>query len=225
MKQQGRPAAEARAARRRGRRRTAWLELAAETVIVAVSVVSIVTAEWWALLVWEAVAVVYLVAGAFLVWRGDRQERGDAATVRTRARWSWMLPVVSSLAGAWSAVLALGAKAELERGVDASAVAGFASIGVVLSWMLLQVGFANMYEAMEAAADRPAIDFPGRSRVATIDYLYFSFVIGTSFATSDASIRSLPVRRVVMVQSVICFFYNALVVAVAFQVLQQLLAG
>lgn len=47
----------------------------------------------------------------------------------------------------------------------------------------------------------------------------FSFTMGTSFATS---VRTPPIRRIVLVHSVVAFFFNALVVAVAIQVLQDI---
>lgn len=43
--------------------------------------------------------------------------------------------------------------------------------------------------------------------------------MGTSFATS---VRTPPIRRIVLVHSVVAFFFNALVVAVAIQVLQDI---
>jgi uncharacterized membrane protein len=99
-----------------------------------------------------------------------------------------------------------------------------ASIGVVLSWTLLHTGFAQMYEATDIASDQDAITFPGNDRPVFLNYLYFSFTIGTSFA-SDATLRTLPARRLVLIHGVVSFFYNALVVAVAFQVLQHAVAS
>jgi uncharacterized membrane protein len=105
------------------------------------------------------------------------------------------------------------------------AARGAASLGVALSWMLLQVGFANTYRYISLTDDSPAIRFPGPSAPSPMDFLYFSFTIGASFATSDAQISLPQVRRVATVHSVVGFFYNALVVAVAFQVLQQVVTG
>ena len=51
----------------------------------------------------------------------------------------------------------------------------------------------------------------------------FSFTIGTAFATSDARVDTSRSSWIVMVHNIVGFLYNALVVAVAFQILQQLI--
>ncbi len=48
---------------------------------------------------------------------------------------------------------------------------------------------------------------------------------GTSFATSDVEVVGIRTRRVVLLHSIVGFFSNALVAAVAFQVLQGLVSG
>lgn len=72
---------------------------------------------------------------------------------------------------------------------------------------------------------RPNIAFPKRTVPFFSDFLYFSFTIGTAFATSDARVETSRSRWIVMMHSVVSFLYNALVVAVAFQILQQIIRG
>lgn len=56
------------------------------------------------------------------------------------------------------------------------------------------------------------------------DLLFFAFGIGTSFSSSGATVLSRQFRAVVLIHMVVSFFYNALVVAVAIQILQKLAA-
>ncbi|MFD0997052.1 putative membrane protein [Pseudoclavibacter chungangensis] len=210
-------------AARRRRRVAVWIEVVAELVMIGASCWYVIAGDLTALFAWEGVAVAYLLLVFGTAWSGERRPPATREEAGFVERWNWLLPLLSSVVGAYSAVVALGARADLARGVDSAVLAGAASLGVVLSWMLLQVGFAHVYEALAHRDGRTrAIDIPGTNAPSVLDHLYFSFVIGTSFATSDASIRGVRVRRTVLVQSVVCFFYNALVVAVAFQVLQQL---
>ncbi|MEZ2371333.1 DUF1345 domain-containing protein [Arthrobacter sp. RCC_34] len=90
---------------------------------------------------------------------------------------------------------------------------------------MLQVGFAEVYEVLAQAGRKPELRMPDERPLSSLDYLYFSFTIGTSFATSDVEVVGDRTRRVVLVHSIVGFFYNALVVAVAFQVLQGLASG
>lgn len=178
--------------------------------------------QTWVLIGWEAVALSYLFWGGLRVWSGER-EPTSPSTARVLRQWAWLSPVLSSAVGATAAVTALAAKNDLDRDQSSLMLAAVASVGVVLSWMMLQVGFAQIYHLVEAAdRDRVGIEFPNTiGAPAALDYLYFSFTLGTSFATSDPSVCTVEMRRVVLVHSVVAFFYNALVVAVAFQVLQQ----
>lgn len=59
------------------------------------------------------------------------------------------------------------------------------------------------------------LDFPGTDHPDLTEFLYFSFTIGTSFAVSDVDVRTAPMRRRVMVHSVIGFLFNAALPAVA----------
>ena len=96
-------------------------------------------------------------------------------------------------------------------------------MGIILSWHLFHIGFAQIYEnSQDRVPGEPCLVFPTQPSPTFIDFLYFSFTIGTSFATSDTTVRTGRMRWTVMLHSVLSFFYNALVVAIAFQVLQRL---
>lgn len=210
----------------RTRRVRRSLQSVAEATIILASLLYVVTAQLWALLAWELVALCYIVVGLALIWRGGATAFADAVVVRELRRWAWVLPVASSAVGAHSAVLALVARSQTQHTGENVLLAVAACVGVVLSWSLLSVGFAQIYLAIDASVPpRQRIGFPGPAPDTTLNYVYFAFTISTSFATSDALVRSLRTRRVVLLHSVLCFFYNALVLAVAFQILQQSIGG
>ena len=96
-------------------------------------------------------------------------------------------------------------------------------MGIITSWLLLHAGFAHVFEGMQHRSSSIVFEFPDSVNPSHGDYLYFSFTIGTSFATSDTMVRSTRARLVITVHSIAGFLYNALVVAVAFQVLQSLI--
>jgi uncharacterized membrane protein len=50
---------------------------------------------------------------------------------------------------------------------------------------------------------------------AYLDFLYFAFTIAVSFAVSDVIVTRREVRWQVTVHSVVSFFYNAAVIALA----------
>ncbi len=70
------------------------------------------------------------------------------------------------------------------------------------------------------------ISFPGSEKDPTLgDFLYLSFMVGTSFSPEGATVASRKVRRVILIQSVASFFYNAFLIAIATQVLQRIIAS
>lgn len=202
----------------------AWLSAAVESFIVVTCLVYLATNEIWALMAWEAVALVYLTVGLIVVWRtapARALDTGERPKVRAIARWLWIPPLLSAAAGANSAVMALVARNAGLEPVLAALILVAATLGIILSWAMLQVGFAQIYQVIDAGGV-DEMHIPGGRAPTTLDFLYFSFTVGASFATSDISVPGLRIRRVVLLHSVISFFYNAVVVAVAFQVLQGL---
>jgi uncharacterized membrane protein len=205
--------------------RLAWAETVAVLLIVAASVAYLFSGAVTLLIAWEVAALAYLLAGLVAAWPGRLLGVGSPRELRQFSRWSWLLPLVSSASGANSAIIALAAKNDLERGAQSTLLAGAASLGVVLAWALLHVGFSHIYQALDAMqAKAEGIDFHDPGPRVTLDYLYFAFSIGTSFSASAAGVRTTRIRRVVLLHSILGFFYNALVVAVAIQVLQRLVA-
>lgn len=137
---------------------------------------------------------------------------------------SWILPFAASLVGIYSAILLLvNRAAEETTGQESLTFAITASLGIILSWHLLHSGFAQMYEAaQDLDPQAPGLVFPRKPTPTLADFLYFSFTIGTAFATSDTTVNTTRMRWTVLVHSVLSFFYNAIVVATAFGIIQQL---
>jgi uncharacterized membrane protein len=79
---------------------------------------------------------------------------------------------------------------------------------------LLHAGYARFYAGLYAA-DGGGLEFPRRQQPGPVDFMYFSFTLGTSFAVSDVTVTAPGMRWHVMAHSILCFFYNAIVLAVA----------
>ena len=99
------------------------------------------------------------------------------------------------------------------------------ALGVILSWVLLHVGFAQMYLVQHFTREEEELRFPEGTTISVLSFLSFSFGLGTSFATGDVELVGIRARRLTLVHAVVGFFYNALVLAVAFQVLQSAVSG
>ncbi|MEW9870702.1 DUF1345 domain-containing protein [Arthrobacter sp. HS15c] len=201
-----------------------YLTTVIESVIIVVSVAYVLTGSLPALIVWESIAAMYLLIG-FLYTR-RRSLTGHEGSGRTGVldTLSWVLPLAASLVGISSAIHVLVVRALNETAQGQGIVLALAaSLAIIISWHLLHTGFAQIYEtSLARRSDEPGLTFPANPAPGFADFLYFSFTIGTSFATSDVTVNTSRMRWTVLVHSITSFFYNALVVAVAFQVLQQL---
>ena len=202
----------------------AWASGAAQAVIVVMCLLYLFTNALWALIAWECVTLGYLVVGLIVVWRGRLPETGDREEARVVAKWLWIPPLLAAIVGVQAAITAMVNQGSGEAGAEKTGLLFAASVGIILSWLMLHIAFAEIYEVTEAANDEQELRFPTTTTPSTLDYLYFSYTIGTSFATSDVEVCGVPARRIVLLHSIAAFFYNALVVAVAFQVLQNLIA-
>ena len=201
-----------------------YLVTAAELVTVLVAVGYVLSGSVVVLIVWEALATAYLLTGSVLTWRRSITGRDGSRRSGTLDTLSWVLPLMASLVGVNAAVLAITIRVPAEAPRGETVFLGVAAaIGIILSWHLLHTGFAQVYETLQHRdPEHPALEFPRTTHPGLADFLYFAFTIGTSFATSDATVATVRMRWLVLTHSIVSFFYNSLVVAVAIQVIQQI---
>ncbi|MBM7368910.1 DUF1345 domain-containing protein [Gordonia hydrophobica] len=196
---------------------------AADSALVLLSFLSLFVESFLVMLVWEVLAVTYMAA-AWLVSR--RLTLRGASDSRTGIfQWlSWLMPLAASLAGVNAAVVTLVGKNLAEAGYDPGGLRVLGVAGIVIAWALLNMSFVNVYMTVidRAAPQRPPFAVPGEPDPDYPEMIYFSFTIGTSFAASDVDVLTRPARRAVLAHSTVAFFFNAVVVAAVFQVLQQL---
>jgi uncharacterized membrane protein len=99
---------------------------------------------------------------------------------------------------------------------------------VPLGWSTLHTiaafHYAHLYYATEGedggedASDAAGLDFPGTKEPGAWDFLYFSFVIGMTAQVSDVTVHAAGMRRLVLAHSIVAFFYNTVLVALAVNV-------
>ena len=95
---------------------------------------------------------------------------------------------------------------------------------VPLGWSTLHTiaafHYAHLYYATEGedAGDAGGLDFPGAKEPGAWDFLYFSFVIGMTAQVSDVTVHAAGMRRLVLAHSIVSFFYNTVLLALAVNV-------
>jgi uncharacterized membrane protein len=94
------------------------------------------------------------------------------------------------------------------------------------SWCLVATLFTFHYARTyyRSPVDRRALRFPdGECNPDYWDFLYFSYTIAVAAQTSDISVMSRSLRKVVLAQSVLSFFFNAAILGLSINIAAGLL--
>jgi len=102
---------------------------------------------------------------------------------------------------------------------------------VTSSWALLHTVYSLRYaHVFYGDSDDPGVQkhaggliFPGDRPPNYFDFAYFSFVIGMTCQVSDVQITSRRMRRITLVQSVLSFGFNTLILALLINTVSGLL--
>lgn len=171
---------------------------------------------------WCAAATTYLI-GSFihLVLIARRRDHGPWTPSEAPTRFGGFLATFSAfLAASIGASAALTLVITKKFGALDWSLKLLAVWAMVLAWFLVHWGFARIYEyrahRYHSLTGEDAFRFPDTPVRSIADYTYFSFTIGSSFATSDVEVRSSSVRLWVMTHSILSFFFNGVIIVLAF---------
>ncbi|WP_346826133.1 DUF1345 domain-containing protein [Serratia inhibens] len=94
---------------------------------------------------------------------------------------------------------------------------------LVVSWLLLPTAFtmhyAHQFYRKEAQQDPLPLVFPGNLAEPTyLDFAYFSFTIAVASQTADVAVGAAEVRRITLLQSVISFVFNMVILGLSINV-------
>ena len=105
-------------------------------------------------------------------------------------------------------------------GVERIAHIALAGFTLVNSWVLVPTMFTMHYADLfySAAEEERPLKFPNTAMPAFWDFAYFSFTIAAACQTSDVSTENLTIRKVVIVHTIVSFFFNLAVLGFAVNV-------
>ena len=90
-----------------------------------------------------------------------------------------------------------------------------AALGVISAWGVLQTSYALHYAYLYYRSEESAggLAFPGEQSPNQLDFAYFAFTVGTSFAISDVDVTDPAIRQAVLGHQILAFFYNTSILA------------
>ena len=182
-------------------------------------------APWWrsVMMGFDLSAVVF-VAACVPLYRAVPNEMRRAAEANDANR-----AILLVLAFALTLVILVAVGSEMGSGKRS----GLFDVALTIATLLIAWFFGNtvyalhyahlFYTADDGGKDRAGLGFPlekGKDREPVFsDFVYFSFTVGSALATSDVSVTSTHIRRVVTAHTIAAFIYNVGVFALTVNML------
>jgi uncharacterized membrane protein len=90
-------------------------------------------------------------------------------------------------------------------------------LGVVAAWAVLHTSYSLYYASRYYRSEESpgGLVFPGEQSPRQLDFAYFAFTIGTSFAVSDVAVTDSKMRRGVLGHQILSFFYNTAILTIS----------
>jgi uncharacterized membrane protein len=177
------------------------------------------------LIAWNVGAWAFLILILHMVMDPKREARVQS---RPEDENQWVLVVVgivSALAAIAAIVWELGPVKNMAGWPKAGHLL-LVGLTVASAWTFLNVMFglhyAGVYFKPKKGGIHGGLDFPGTRQPGWMEFFYQAFVIGCTFASSDVNVTSMRMRRIVVVQGVVGFFFNAIILALTINVTANL---
>jgi len=172
------------------------------------------------ILAWNAACWSWIAMMAWLMAREDAKGRHEVATPEDIAAWLVLVLICAASAMSVGAILYELARARA-AGAGGSLHYLTAAVTVTGSWLAVGIAFAIHYAHLYYGADssRRPLRFPEEGAVPDYaDFLYFSFTISVAAQTSDVSVVTREMRKVVVAHSVLGFLFNAAIIGFSINV-------
>jgi uncharacterized membrane protein len=175
---------------------------------------------------WNVAVCLYIAWGGATMMRATHEEIRNRAKVRDEGSWVILILVMlASIASLVAIVLELAAAKDMTGGAKVVHVA-LAAFTIFSSWtfvhMMFALHYAHDYYVACAREHTRGLEFPGEEMPDYGDFLYFSFIIGTSAQTADVSFTSTSMRRIGLLHCVLSFFFNTTVLALTINIAASL---
>ena len=177
------------------------------------------------LIAWNLGAWAFLVMIAMMM-ADPRREAHVQARPEDEGQWVLVvLGIAAALASIAAIVWELGPVKELTGAAKAWHLA-LVGATILSAWTFLNVMFvlhcAGVYFQRHSGKNLGGLDFPGKAEPGWTEFVYQAFTVGCTFASSDVNVTSTRMRRICAIQSVVFFFFNAIILALTINIAANL---
>lgn len=170
---------------------------------------------------WNIAILIYLILTMKMLWATNQAHILKRAQQQDASKWIILLLVVLSLIMCFIAIIIELAHLPDVTGVKAGHIA-LAIFTIIFAWLFMHTIFAihyahDFYLAVENHQDG-GLDFPKTPKPTYPEFLYFSYVIGTSAQTADVSITSRSMRVLNILHILLAYGFNTTILAICINV-------
>ncbi|PRO39056.1 DUF1345 domain-containing protein [Acinetobacter baumannii] len=193
-------------------------------VVVASLLAWLTSWKWSTILLasWNGSISLYLLHVWKLMRSADHSQMQQQAKKQDESKWVIMLIVL--LAITMSLVAILVQLSQLPSGhYEKLGHVALALLTIISAWLFMHTVFAlhyahDFYMALSRNEEKGGLDFPGTEHPTYPDFLYFSYIIGTSAQTADVSITNKHMRLLNLFHAVLSFGFNTTILAICINV-------
>ncbi|HGW3982972.1 DUF1345 domain-containing protein [Acinetobacter baumannii] len=193
-------------------------------VVVASLLAWLTSWKWSTILLasWNGSISLYLLHVWKLMRSADHSQMQQQAKKQDESKWVIMLIVL--LAITMSLVAILVQLSQLPSGhYEKLGHIALALLTIISAWLFMHTVFAlhyahDFYMALSRNEENGGLDFPGTEHPTYPDFLYFSYIIGTSAQTADVSITNKHMRLLNLFHAVLSFGFNTTILAICINV-------
>jgi uncharacterized membrane protein len=170
------------------------------------------------LIAWNAGIWLFLLLALQMMYGASADDIRRRAGIEEEGRAAILGLVVAASIATFIAIGSELSEAKAAAGIAQALHVALALATIFGSWLFMNFAFAIHYAhefetIKKTSRTKTVLEFPGGEKPDYWDFLYFAFVIGTTFQTSDVEIHSRQFRRTVTIQGLIAFLFNTAVIA------------
>lgn len=179
---------------------------------------------------WNAGIWLFLLLALQMMYGATADDLRRRAGIEEEGRAAMLGLVVAASTATFIAIGSELSTAKASAGMQQVLHVSLALATIFGSWLFMNFAFAIHYahefETLQKdAKSKTILEFPGGAKPDYWDFLYFAFVIGTTFQTSDIDIHARQIRRTVLIHGLIAFLFNTAVIALSVNIAAQFFGG
>ena len=178
---------------------------------------------------WNVFTGLYLVTGWILMRRADHKAIRDHAHLYDDGEYAVLLLSLLAAVLSMAAIVCILAPTPGLTPAIRTFHIGLSILTLATSWSFIHTAFAfhyaHGYYFPPDHCEHPPLIFPSQLTPNYMDFMYFSFVIGTSGQTADVDFASTEMRRIGLTHCVASYLFNAAVLGLTINIAAGIIAG